>query len=176
MLGVQLVELVAQIEDLPRLNFDVRGGPLCPTGRLMQHDPGMWQRGTLLRATRSEQERSGGRRHPHTDRVHRCLDVLHGVVDRHGARNDPAGRIDVDVDVPFGIIGLEEQELGDDDVRDIISDRRAKEYDAVHKEAREDVVRALPSTRALDYVRRIDRRHVDLSTFWSFVDDFGLLE
>ena len=65
-----------------------------------------------------------------------------------------------------GIVRLEEQQLRDDDVRDVIVDRRAEEDDAVHEEPREDVVGALAAARALDDVRRVDRRH------WFFVFPF----
>ena len=71
----------------------------------------------------------------------------------------PPGRIDVEVDVALGVVRVEEQELGDDDVRHVVVDRRAEEHDAVHQQAAEDVVGALAPARALDDVRRVDRAH-----------------
>jgi hypothetical protein len=60
--------------------------------------------------------------------------VLHGVVDGHAGGDDAAGGIQVEIDVFVGIIGFEEQQLGDDNVGDIVVDRRAEKNDAVHQE------------------------------------------
>ena len=59
----------------------------------------------------------------------------------------------------LGVVGLEEQQLGDDDVRDVVVDRRAEEHDPVHEQPREDVVGPLAAAGALDDVRRIERGH-----------------
>ena len=47
--------------------------------------------------------------------------VLHRVVDREERRDVAAGRVDVDVDVLLLVLGLEEQHLGADQVRDVSS-------------------------------------------------------
>ena len=49
-----------------------------------------------------------------------------------------------------GILGLEEEELGDDQVGDVVVDRRPEEDDAVLEEAGVDVVGALAATGLLD--------------------------
>ena len=56
-------------------------------------------------------------------------------------------------------VGLEKQELRDEDVRDVVVDLGAEEDDAVHEQAREDVVGALAARRALDDVGNVKRRH-----------------
>ena len=73
---------------------------------------------------------------------------------------------DVDVDVALGVVRLEEEELGNDDVGDIVIDRRPEEDDPVHEEPGKDVVGALTAAGALDDVGRINGRHVFL--FLSF--------
>jgi hypothetical protein len=60
--------------------------------------------------------------------------VLHGVVDGHAGRDDAPRGVQVEIDVLVGIIGFEEEQLGDDDVGDIVVDRCAEEHDAVHQE------------------------------------------
>jgi hypothetical protein len=99
---------------------------------------------------------ANARRHPHADRTDRRIEELHRVVDRHPRAHTAARGVDVDVDVALGIVRIEEQQLGNDDVGDIIVDRRAEENDAVHEEPREDVVRALATARPFDDVRGID--------------------
>ena len=83
------------------------------------------------------------------DRLHVGPDQLHGVVDRHARGGGAARAVDVDVDVLLGVLGLQEQELGDDQVRDHVVDRGADEDDVVLEEARVDVVRTLTTGRLL---------------------------
>src|SRR6266550_1660608 len=74
------------------------------------------------------------------------------------SRNEP-----IEAAIPMQIVftgarrdGIVKQQLGDDDVGDIVGDGRAEEHDAVHQEAAEDVVGAFATARALDDVRGID--------------------
>jgi hypothetical protein len=115
--------------------------------------------GSALRlplAPRREEEAAHARREAHADRVHRRVQVLHRVVDREPRRDAAARRVDVQEDVAVLVVRLEEEQLRDDDVRDVVIDRCAEEDDAVHQQAREDVIAALAAAGALD-----DRRHVD---------------
>ena len=64
------------------------------------------------------------------------LQELHRVVDRHARRHAAARRVDVQVDVAVRVVGVEKQHLRDDDVRDVVVDRRAEEDDAVHQQTR----------------------------------------
>jgi len=59
----------------------------------------------------------------------------------------PSRRVDVDVDVLALVLHLQEEHLGDDEVGDVVVDRRADEDDPVLEEARPDVVRALAAAR-----------------------------
>src|SRR5688572_25153794 len=71
------------------------------------------------------------------------LDVLHRVVDGQTGSNGATGRVDVDGDVFFGVLRFEEEELGDDQVGNVIVDRLAEEDDVVLQEARVNVVGSL---------------------------------
>ena len=77
-------------------------------------------------------------------------DVLHGVVDREAARHHAAGAVDVEHDLLVGILALQEEKLGDDDVGDVVVDLGAEEDDAVLEQAAEDVPVALAAVRRLD--------------------------
>jgi hypothetical protein len=89
-------------------------------------------------------------RHSHADRLDLGLDELHRVVDRQPGVDPAAGGVDVDRDVLVGILGLEMQELGDDQVGDLLVDGRAQEDDPLVQEAAVDVELALATGGALD--------------------------
>jgi hypothetical protein len=89
----------------------------------------------------------------HADRRDVRLHVLHGVVDRHPRRHRAARRVDVEIDVLVGIIGLEEEHLRDHEVRDLVLDVGGKEDDPLLEETGEDVERPLPAGRLLDHHR-----------------------
>ena len=97
-----------------------------------------------------EQDRRHGRRHADADRADRGPQVLHGVVDREAGVHDAAGRVDVQADVLLRVLGLEEQQLGDDQVRQVVLDRVTEEDDPLAEQARVDVVRAFPTTGGFD--------------------------
>ena len=103
-------------------------------------------------ALRSAGENDGAHRHRHADadRLHVRLDELHRVVDREPGVHDAARRVDVDRDVLVGILRLEMEELRDDEVRDLVVDRRSEEDDALVEQARVDVERALAARGLLD--------------------------
>ena len=62
----------------------------------------------------------------------------------------PPGRVDVEVDRLLGVLGLEEQQLGHDQVGDLVVDRRAQEDDPLAEQPRVDVVGTLAAGRGLD--------------------------
>ena len=61
--------------------------------------------------------------------------MLHRVVDRHARVGGAAGRVDVQRDVALGIVRLEQEELGDDQVRDLVVDLAPEEDDPVAEQA-----------------------------------------
>src|SRR5205823_11976437 len=69
-----------------------------------------------------------------------------------------AGRVDVEVDVLVGVLALQVQELGHDQVADGVVDGRTQEHDALLQQPRIDVERTLPAVGLLDD----DRNHVVL--------------
>ena len=62
----------------------------------------------------------------------------------------PPGRVDVERDVLAGVLRLEVDELGDDEVGDRVVDRGAEEHDAVGEQPGVDVVRPLAAVGGLD--------------------------
>src|SRR5262249_27051643 len=72
-------------------------------------------------------------------------------------------RVDVEADVRVRILGLEEEQLGDDQVGRRLAHLRAEEDDPLAQEPREDVERALEAAVGFD-----DHRHhgVKCATHW----------
>ena len=77
-------------------------------------------------------------------------DELHRVVDREAGVHRSARRVDVQLDVLVGILGLEMDHLSDDEVRDLVVDRRPEEDDALVQEPRVDVEEPLAARGLLD--------------------------
>src|SRR5206468_11629822 len=78
------------------------------------------------------------------------LNELHRVVDREPVVDRAARRVDVDGDVLVRVLGLQVQQLGDDQVRDLIVDRGAEKDYSLVQQTRVDVERALASRGLLD--------------------------
>src|SRR5207253_9671797 len=96
-----------------------------------------------------EKHRSHRRGLSDADRLNVRLDVLHRVVDRQARGDRAAGRVDVKRDVFLGILGFEEQKLGNDQIRNGIVNGLAEEDDVVFEESGVDVVGALAATGLL---------------------------
>ena len=81
------------------------------------------------------------------------LDVLHGVVDGEAGGDGAAGRVDVELDVLLWVFAGEEEHLRDDQVGDVVVDRRAEEDDVVAQQTAVDVVGAFAPARLLEHHR-----------------------
>src|SRR6202042_2493116 len=88
---------------------------------------------------------------PDAERHNVVLDVLHRVVDREACRNGAARRVDVELDVLLRIFTAEEQHLRNDDIGDVVVDRRSQEDDVVPEQTAVDVVGSFATTRLLDH-------------------------
>src|SRR5690606_16461458 len=88
--------------------------------------------------------------HAHADRVHVGADVLHRVVDGEQRGDRTTRGIDVEEDVLVGILGLQMEELGHDQVGHAVVDRGAEEDDPVLEQTAIDVEVALAAARLLE--------------------------
>ena len=77
--------------------------------------------------------------------MHRRTDVPHGIIHREATGHDATGRVDVEMDRPFGVLGLEKQQLGADEGRDVIVHFAVQEDDPFSQQTGIDVERPLPS-------------------------------
>src|SRR5690606_7330492 len=89
---------------------------------------------------------------PDADGADRTAYVLHGVVDCEPRCHDAARRVDVELNVFVRIFTLEEQELGDDDVRNRVIHSAPQKDDAILKQTAEDIPGALTAVRCFNNV------------------------
>src|SRR5919197_5526516 len=158
-LAHDLLEAALEGDRLAGMDLDVRRLPLKTAPDLVDEDLGVRQRHPLsFRAARKEQ-RSHRHRGADADRLHVGLDELHRVVDREAVVHGAARRVDVDRDVLVRVLGLEMEELGDDQVGDLVVDGCSEKDDALVQESRVDVERALAARGLLDH-HRDQRAHV----------------
>src|SRR5688572_8919762 len=153
LLGVlckNFIQPLAQVKDLLGVDLDVGGLALEAAHRLMDHDARVGQGEALVRVARGHQQRAhaGGLADAQGRDV--GFDELHGVVDRQSRRDRAARRVDVEEDVLVGILRLEEQELGHDQVRSDFIHRPDQEDHALLEQPGVDVVGALAAPGLLD--------------------------
>ena len=122
-LHIDLVEASLQGLDLAGVDQDVGRLALEAAGRLVDHDAGVGQGEAVPLLAGAEQERAHRGRLPDAQRRHRAADELHGVVDRQPRGHDPARRVDVEGDLLLRVLGLEEEELRDDERGRVVLDR-----------------------------------------------------
>ena len=145
-----LGHLPRRVVDLACSDLDVRRGAAKARRPLVDHHARVRKSEALARRAAGENHRR--RRHADAvaDRPHVRSHVLHRVVDRHTGIGRSAGRVHVEVDVAVGILGLEEEQLGGDQVGDPVLDLLAEEDDAIAQQPGVDVERALEATVRLD--------------------------
>lgn len=117
----------------------------------MDHDAGVGQGAALAEGTRGEEEGAHGGGLADAEGADGGADVLHGVVDGEAGGDDAAGGIDVHVDGLGGVLGFEEEELGNDDGGGVVGDGAVDADYPLLEEAGEDVVGALAAGGVFDY-------------------------
>src|SRR3954465_10312823 len=148
--GDDLLEAPLETDRLPGLDLDIGALPLEAARDLVDQDLGIRQRSAF--SLRAGPEEQSAHRHRDADTRRRDVrfDELNRVVDREPRVDRAARRVDVDVDVLVGILGLQMDHLGDDEVRDLVVDRGAEEDDPLVEQSRVDVEEALASRGLLD--------------------------
>ena len=119
----------------------------------MDHNLRVRQRNALALGAGREQERAHAGGEADADGGHVALDILHRVVDCHASRHTAAGGVDIELDVLVGVLGLEKQQLRNDQARGRVVDLFAEEDDTVFQQAGENVVGALAAVGLFNDVR-----------------------
>ena len=120
-------------------------------GRLMDHDARIGQAETLALGAGRQQHRCHGSCLSHAKRHDIGPHEAHRVQNRQTGRDRAARRVDVNRDVPLGVLRLQEQQLRDDQVRNRVIDRRTQKDDVFFQQTRIDIVCAFTPGGLLDY-------------------------
>ncbi|CAM2154832.1 Prolipoprotein diacylglyceryltransferase [Paraburkholderia tropica] len=149
MVREQLVQALLQVQDFPRLDFDVRRLAARAAERLVNHHARVRQREALALLAGCQQERAHAGREAHAKGRNVRLDELHRVVDRHAGRHRTARAVDVQADVLVRIFAFEKQQLGDHEIGRLVVHFTDQEHHALLQQTRVDVVRTLAAAARL---------------------------
>ena len=140
------------------MDLDIRGLALKTTHRLMDHHARIRQAITLALGACGQQQGTHTGRLAHAQGRHIRLDELHGVVDRQTRRHRSTGRVDIEKNIFFRVLGFEKQQLGHDQIgRDFIH-RPHQKHHPLLEQTRVDVIGALTATALLDHHRHHAQR------------------
>src|SRR5690606_15290822 len=151
--GEDLVQVLLGPQNLPGLDLNIGRLPLHAAPRLVDHDPGVRQGVPLARRPGRQQHGRHAGRQPEADGGDGGPDMLHGVVDGQAGVDVPAWAIDVNRDVLLRVLRLQEEQLGDDQVGQLVVDGPPDEDDALLQEAGVDIVCPLATIGLLDHHR-----------------------
>ena len=127
-----------EVDDLLGLDRDVGRLALHGPRRLVHQDARVRQGVALARGAGAQQELAHAGGQPDADGRDVGPDVLHGVVDGQAVGDRAARGVDVERDVLVGVLGLEEDQLGADEVGRDLVDRAPDEDDALLEQLLED--------------------------------------
>ena len=133
--GEDRVEDRAQAHDLFALDLNVGGSSFCAAPGLVDHNAGVGQRKTFPRSAGGEQNGSHTGTLTETYGFDITGDRLDRVIDGKTGSDRTSGRVDVKIDVLSGRFRLQKKQLGDNEIGDIVIDRRAEQDDAVFEQA-----------------------------------------
>ena len=148
--GEDAIEAFFQVEHEADGALYIGSGTLGAAGNLVDHHMGVWQAEAFALGPCREKDGAHGSGDTDAVGVHIAGEELHGVIHRKSCGDRSAGGVDVDVDVLFGILHLQEQELCDHRVCDEVIDRYADENDAILEKPRVDVERAFAAAIGFD--------------------------
>ena len=135
--GESLVEPLSPAEDLPGMDLDIGCLTLKYTKGLMDQHAGVGQCPSLALGSACQEHGAHRRGLPDADGGHVAADVVHGVIDGHAGSDDASRAVDVEEDVFLGVLTLEVEELGHDQVGNLIVDGNVAE---VMRKARSRIV------------------------------------
>jgi len=135
----EFVQTSLREQNLLRLNLNIGRLPLRTTQRLMDHNPRIRQALPLPRRSCPQEKSTHTRRHSETNRLYVTGYELHCIVDGESRGDGSARGVDIEGDVLVRVLVREEEELGHENVGDLVVDVGSEEEDAVFEEAGNDV-------------------------------------
>lgn len=147
------IEPLLCTKDFLGLNANIGRLALGSAQRLVNHDPGVGQAVSFPFCSGSKQNGSHAGGLSDAVGVHLTADVLHRVVNGQARGDVTAWGVNIDADVFFGVLHLQEEKLSDDRVGHAVINRRANEDNPIFEEAGVDIVGALSTPRLFNDAR-----------------------
>ena len=97
----------------------------------MNHDAGIGQAEPFPMAALGQQHGRHGSCLPHAYGHDVRPDEGHGVQNGQAGRDRAAGRVNVNRNILFGVLRFQEKQLGDDQIGDLVVDRRPQKNDVL---------------------------------------------
>src|SRR2546423_11814065 len=113
------------------LALDVSRLSMGAAGHLVNHDVGIREGETLACGSSTQQDRAHARCHAKAVGRYIAGKKLHRVVNCQPGSDGAARRVDVKVEILLPVLHLEEEHLGNNQIRDVIVDWCANEDDPV---------------------------------------------
>src|SRR4051794_34358997 len=151
MLGDDFNQALLQLKHVVDLTLDIAGLTLSTAMNLVDHDIGVRQGESLALGSGTQQNGSHARGHAEAISGHVTCQKLHGVVNGEPGTYRAAGRVDINVDVLFAVLHLQEEQLGNNQIRNVIVDRRSDENDSILEQAGINVVAAFAASGLLNH-------------------------
>ena len=105
--GVELRQLTFGVLEHLGVNGDLSSSTTNSAERLVHEDLGVRQGAPLTGCASGQQELAHGRCHAHRHGRNIIRDPLHSVIDRHSPGDRATWRVDVEVNIGLGILGVE---------------------------------------------------------------------
>src|SRR5450631_759302 len=152
MLRQKFIDHRAHAQDFLGVQIDI-GGLAAQTRhpRLVNQDARVGQRKTLFRRAAGKKYGGDGSSLADASGDYVGLDELHGVVNCEARGDGAARRIDVQLNVFFGVFGLKKEHLCGGQVGDVVVNRRANKDDVLFEQPRIDIVSALAAAGLFDH-------------------------
>src|SRR6267154_4020947 len=153
-LGEQRIDRRAHAQNFFRVQINVCRLTTQPEHPwLVNQDPRVRQGKPFFRGAAGQQHRRNGGRLSDTGRHHVGLHELHGVVNRESRRDRSAWRVNVQLNVFFGIFRLQKEHLRRRKIGDMVIDRRPDKNNVFFQAPRINIVSAFPAAGLFHHYR-----------------------
>jgi len=148
--GKNGVETLFEVDHKPKCALDIGCCALGSAGDLMDHDVGVGEAEAFASCPCGEKHCTHGGCNSDAVSIYITGQELHGVVDRQTGSYGASGGVNVNVDVLFRVLHLQEEKLGDDGVGYAIVNTCADKDNPVFQKAGVDVVSAFATAIRFD--------------------------
>ena len=132
---------------MPSSDFNICRPAFGAAPRLVNHHFGIGQSESLTFLSGRQNDGGAGSGHTNANGGNIVFDVIHRIQNRQSGRNRTARGINVERNVFFRVFGLQKQQLGNGEIRDMVVNRPAKKNNTLAQEAGINIIRSFTELR-----------------------------